>query len=418
MPSLKTMRDQHGQLVTEARAILTANPGAMQKEDEAKFDKLMADADALEARILAEQRTAEAEKRMLEKTQGNSGINEVAGAGSEDYSKVFRSFVRHGNKGLNPEQRKLIEERSQEFRAQGVSNGVPPGALGGYAVAEDFSDAIELAMRAYGGMVDFENVDTITTSTGATMPYPTSNDTGTKGGLLAENTSIGGEVDIPFSVVNLNAYMYTSRLILASYQLIQDFAFNLDGFIQSRAAERLGRILNEHFTLGTGSGQPHGVVNAATLGVTGSTQFTLSYDNFVDLEHSVDPAYRNNPKSIFMFNDNVLKVVRKIKDSTGRPLIWNQDNNLGSGVVQSIFGHRYVINQDMANLGAESKSVLFGDFSKYKVRKVKEYSLVRLTERFADYLQVGFFIFCRFDGRLIDAGTNPIKYLQQAAASP
>lgn len=418
MSILKDLRDKHGSLVTEARAVLTATTGAMPAEQEATFNRIMADADALEARIKAEERAAQAESRMVARLHGGPENSTGTGLQPAKYSDAFRMFVRQGVQGMAPDYRKLIEERAHEFRAQGVSNGAPVGALGGYAVAEDFSDQIELAMRAYGGMVDFGNVDLITTETGATLPWPTSNDTGNSGALLAENTSIGGEVDIPFGVTNIGSYMFTSRLILASYQLIQDFAFNLDGFIQSRAAERLGRTLNEYFTLGSGSGQPQGVVNGATLGVTGSTQFTLSYDNFVDLEHSVDPSYRNNPKSIWMFNDNVLKVIRKIKDSSGRPLIWNQDNNLGSGVVQSIFGHRYVINQHMADLGAASKSVLFGDFSKYKVRKVRDYTMVRLVERYADYLQVGFFIFCRFDGRLIDAGTNPIKYLQQAAASP
>jgi hypothetical protein len=40
--------------------------------------------------------------------------------------------------------------------------------------------------------------------------------------------------------------------------------------------------------------------------------------------------------------------------------------------------------------------------------------MLRLTERYAEYLQVAFLLFSRHDSMLLDAGTNPIKYLQQA----
>jgi HK97 family phage major capsid protein len=63
----------------------------------------------------------------------------------------------------------------------------------------------------------------------------------------------------------------------------------------------------------------------------------------------------------------------------------------------------------MATPAANANSVLFGDMSKYKLRKVKNgVTLMRLVERYADYLQVGFIGWGRFDGNVIDAGTHPI----------
>ena len=47
----------------------------------------------------------------------------------------------------------------------------------------------------------------------------------------------------------------------------------------------------------------------------------------------------------------------------------------------------------------------------FKIRRVKELSVLRLEERFADQGQVAFLGFARMDSALMDAGTNPVKYL-------
>ena len=46
-----------------------------------------------------------------------------------------------------------------------------------------------------------------------------------------------------------------------------------------------------------------------------------TFDELIDLEHSVDPLYRAAPTCRFMFNDGVLKALRKLKDGQGR-YIW------------------------------------------------------------------------------------------------
>jgi len=62
------------------------------------------------------------------------------------------------------------------------------------------------------------------------------------------------------------------------------------------------------------------------------------------------------------------------------------------------------------------KTIVFGRLDKYLVRRVREMSVLRLVERFADYGQIGFLGFARYDGQLIDAGANPVKYLANPAS--
>jgi HK97 family phage major capsid protein len=114
-----------------------------------------------------------------------------------------------------------------------------------------------------------------------------------------------------------------------------------------------------------------------------------------------------------MMSDTALKLVKKLKDGIGRPL-WMP--GLAVKEPDTINSYPYVINQDMATPAASAKPVVFGDFTNYFMRRVAGVQVLRLTERFADSNQVAFLAFQRWDGQLIDAGTHPVKYLQNSAS--
>ena len=110
-----------------------------------------------------------------------------------------------------------------------------------------------------------------------------------------------------------------------------------------------------------------------------------------------------------MFSDATLKLIKQnAKDTTGQP-IWMP--GMVAGRPDTLLGYPYNINQSMVSLGVNTqKGILFGDFKKYIVRRVRPTVLIRLVERYADYHQIGYLAFERLDGNLLDAGTHPIKY--------
>ena len=114
-------------------------------------------------------------------------------------------------------------------------------------------------------------------------------------------------------------------------------------------------------------------------------------------------------------NDASIKVIRKLKDSQGRPLWGDFNNPLAQSYVPTLLGYRLVTNNDVAVMAANAKSIAFGDVTRYKIRRVRDITLVRLLERYADNAQTGFFAFARFDGNLIDAGTHPVKLYVNSA---
>lgn len=154
-----------------------------------------------------------------------------------------------------------------------------------------------------------------------------------------------------------------------------------------------------------------GIVTAAALGKTAASATAIAADELFDLVHSVDPAYRKGAG--FMFHDNVLLTIRKLKDGNGQYL-WTA--GLQAGEADRILGYGYTVNQHMASaVASTAKTVIFGQLSKYKIRDVRGLRLRRLVERYAESDQEGFVAFYRADGNLLDSGVAPVKYLQQAA---
>src|SRR5690606_24690498 len=114
-------------------------------------------------------------------------------------------------------------------------------------------------------------------------------------------------------------------------------------------------------------------------------------------------------KARFMFADTTLAAIRKLKDGQGNYL-W-QMGDVKTSQPGTLLGYAYSINDDMDALAAAKKVMLFGDFSKYFVRKVGSPVIGVLRERFWPDLGIAGLI--RFDGELGD--TAAIKHLITAA---
>lgn len=417
MADTQELREKRAKLVSEAREELdkindeTSEAEAAELEE--RFDTIMSEADKLKERIDREDRAEAAAKELEEKVERKAAKESISIPEAEDTvekeQRAFEAWLRNGLSGLDEEQRSIMQNRQANLTKEQRALTTGTDASGGFLIPEGFSNQLEKSLKAFGGMREASRV--FSTESGNLLPWPTVDDTANVGELLAENTA-AAEQDTAYGVINFNAYTYSSKMIKVPVQLLQDSAFDIGAHLNDMLSERIGRITNTHFTTGTGSAQPNGVVTASSEGVQGATGQTTSiiYEDLVDLIHSVDPAYRNG--AIFMMNDSSVKVIRKLKDADGRPL-WQP--SLQAGTPDSILGFNVVVNQDVAAMAASAKSVLFGDFSKYLIRDVRGITLLRLSERFAESLQVAFLAFSRHDGNLLDAGTDPVRHYANSA---
>jgi HK97 family phage major capsid protein len=450
MSYAKALRERAGRLGDQIQAIINkakkeGNRGLTSEERE-RFHRAEEEYSGLEDSIRAEERGNAIFAQLSQSLNG--GISELNLEEIQDtlrltpaqkrertkdpHARAFSNYIRNGGlDGLEPDERAIMLGRCPDpagtAKLSSFRNvmSTTTGSQGGFVVPQGFSDKLETAKKWFGGIEGL--VGRFTTGTGNPWPWPTINDTTNKGRILGQNVQVS-ETDLVFGQTTFNAYIGTSDLVLVPLALMEDAFFDMDALVAGLLGTRLGRLYNNKCTVGSGTNEPTGIVTGA---VTAGSIFTLgagntasiAYSNLVDLEHSVDPAYRENETSRWMFSDTMLKLLKKMVDGSGRPLwqpgltaSFQQGAAVMTGSKPKILEHEYVVNNDFAVPAASAYSMLFGDLETFKVRElVSGTTVLALRERYADYLQTGFIAFQRFDSNLIDAGTHPIAVLQQSA---
>ncbi len=400
------LRQERSKLVDDNRALLVRaaeNNRDLTEEENIEWDKRDADIDGLKVRIDRAEKQERLDDELRSTRQPDTAYTDAPAAdkrsNKERYTDAFTDYILHGETRMKSENREVL----YESRDQTVGTTTE----GGFTVPEEWEKQVVMDMAAWGGM---RQVSTVKKSaTGVKWHIPTATDIANTGELVLEAGSVDTEADIVFAEIQLDAYKYSSKLIQVSRELLQDSAADVQGLIRDAFSRRLGTITNLHFTTGDGTGKPNGVVTAASSGKTTASATTFTYSELIELKHSVDPAYRTNAR--FMFNDSTLSLAKRLLDADNRPL-WQA--GFGVGEPDRIDGDPFTINQDVASVASTTKAVYYGDFSKYWIRDTGGLIFRRLDELYAANDLVGFVALMRTDGDLLDAGTDPVKFMTQA----
>lgn len=437
--TIKELQNQRKSLETSIQALIDKSDAEnrdLTAEEETEYRRMMDESKGLKNRIdrhaAAVERAAELAKEkdygFTNTASGVEGDGENKPTQREVEALAFQGWCFANHQKLRTE---LTARHKAAMKACGVSRhdesfcvrlggtdtarknrmrnaiGTAPGSSGGALIGDLMADRFDVAMLQYGGMLQVAEI--IRTATGNPYPWPTFDDTSNKGRQIEEAAPTRTPTDPAFKGLKLGAHKFTSDPLKASYEVLRDSPIDLVGLIGTALGERLGRIVNDKATTGSGGNTMQGVTVGATLGVTAASATAIAYDEVIDLEHSVDPAYR--PNGAYMLHDDIVLYLRKLKDGNGQPL-WAQSVN--AGTPDRLNNRPYIVNQSMATLAAGNRTIVFGDLSMYKVRQVAEVRIIRLVELYRENDQDGFIAFAEFDGGVLDAGTHPIKYLKQA----
>ncbi len=422
MTTLTQLQEQRGELLTQAREALDAinanTDDSRAAELESRHDTIMGEFDRLEARIAREERMSQIEAQQEQRMRGRRPTNpdseapgQDAGAGAAlDYRSAFDAYLRAGADvtELSTEQRDLLRRGyDAEIRTQVA--GTP--AAGGYTVPKELAAEIIRTMKDWGPMYDGAIVREIVTGAGNEIDFPTNDDTANSAAALAEAADLTDDNsgDAVLGQKRLDAFVDATPWIKVSFELLQDSQFNIEAFLAELLGERLGRRANRQLTVGTGVNQPNGIVTASTLGKTAALNGAIAADEVMDLQHSVNAAYRRSPKARWMFADTTLLALRKLKDGQNNYLWQMGDVRIGAPAM--LLDHPYSINDDMASIGASAKPILFGDLSRYYVRKVGAPLIGTVRERF--WPKIGLAGLIRYDGELMDGAA--VKHLAMPA---
>ena len=412
MAETNTLRSQMANIATEARAklaeVTNETPEARADEIEREFDAMMVDHDKLGARAERMEKADAAIRSANAVDVSKRPEFEARQAPAVDageavsYRQAFYSMIANGGiDGLDSEARNVLRQSEVRTQTAGTTTA------GGFTVPTELASFIDKAMAASGPMYDSNLFTVLNTTGGNTFNIPTVDDTAVTAVAHTEGTqpTDDGGKDVTFGQKQLGAFAFDTEWVRWSYELANDSILNVEALLGELLGERLGRIANSKLTTGSGSSDVEGIVTNSGLGKTAAAAAAITADEIIDLIHSVDPAYRASASTAIMMNDSTLAAVRKLKDGNGNYL-W-QMGNYQAGVPQNLLGYNVVVNQAMDSLATAKKVMLFGDMSKYYVRKVGGPSLFVARERFApDYGILGY---ARFDGVL--ANTGAVKHL-------
>lgn len=416
MSKLAQLRERRNAKALEAKALNDKFPAdkRMPKEDVERLDAILDEIADIDSEIKRTQRLAEAEA-----AANGSDLEALRNAATREPSKhgentsALRSYLTGGIAALSDAQRQALQARiTPDIRA---AMSTTTNSEGGFTVAPEYMRSLEEAMKAFGGMLEVSNV--IRTTSGALMNFPTADATAEEGEIVGQNTG-PADGETTFGNTTLAVQRYSSKKIALPWELVQDSFLDIEAYVQGLLAIRLGRITNKHWTIGDGSNKPRGIVVGSAqgkVGVTGQTQ-AVTYDDLVDLEHSVNRAYRAMPGCGWMMADSSVRSVRKIKDGQGRPIfVPGYETGVPGGAPDTLMGRRITVNDDVPAMAANAKSILFGAFSKYVIRQVMDLTLFRMTDSvFTLNGQVGFVAFQRMGGNLVDAGGGVKHYANSA----
>lgn len=400
--SLKDLQEKRNNIAQQMRQLHDkVGDNEWTAEHRTQWDNMTKELDALDGKIEREQQLRSMDQQFVEAQEQEQKTEQEQRQARPELQQgaVFDAFLRRGLGELNTEQRKVLAE----MRAQSVG----ANEQGGYTVPKEFQARIVEQMKAYGGIANVSRI--LTTSDGRSIEWLTADATAEMGELIGENTA-AGEQDTNFGIASLGARKLSSKIIRVSGELLQDSAIDIEGYLAERIAERIGRAEAHYLVKGNGTGSPVAQPKGLDVSVTGKTTATtagqVDWKDINALIHSIDPAYRGAGNTRLAFNDRTFQKLKEMTDAQNRPL-WLP--SIAGVAPSTILGYQYVIDQGIEDIAKDKKFIFFGDFNRFIVRRVSYMTLKRLVERYAEFDQVGFLAFHRFDCALED--TSAIKAL-------
>lgn len=394
------LRNKRAKAFESAKAFLESHrnkEGFLSEEDDAIYTRMENDISRLNTEIgrleRMEAMDAELSKPVsapITEKPTTAKAEVKTGRASEKYTEAFWNLTR-SKMGVPYEVRNALE--------------VGVDSEGGYLVPDEFEHTLIQALRTENIIRDHAHV--FQTNSGShKIPVVTTKGTAS---WVDEEGAIP-EGDDAFGQQTIGAHK-VGTIIKVSEELLNDAAFDLEGYFASEFARRIGDKEEEAFFTGDGTGKPLGVLataGGAEVGVTAASATAVTADEIINLFYSLDAPYRKN--AIWILNDATIAAVRKLKNNSG-DYLWQPA--LHEGGHETLLGKRIYTSPFMPEMKAGNKAILFGNFQYYWIGDRQGITFRRLNERYADTGQVGFLATKRLDGKLILP--EAIKVLQMKA---
>ncbi|SFA78142.1 phage major capsid protein, HK97 family [Poseidonocella pacifica] len=308
------------------------------------------------------------------------------------HKKAFSAYLRSGDDdGL----------RGIELEGKALSTAI--AADGGYLVDPVTSASVQSVLSSTASIRAVANVVNVEATT-----YDVLVDHSELGhGWATESASVT-ETDTP-QIDRISIPLHElSALPKASQRLLDDSAFDVEGWLAKRIAEKFSRAEAAAFVSGDGIDKPKGFLAHPAVDAGSWTWGNLGYvatgvdgdlggaDAIVELVYSLGAQYRANAS--FVLNSKTAGSIRQLKDANGR-FLWS--DGLAAAEPARLMGYPVLIAEDMPDIATGATPIAFGDFSAgYTVAERPDLRILR--DPFSAKPNVLFFATKRVGGDVTD----------------
>lgn len=320
------------------------------------------------------------------------------------HQKAFAAYLRSGDDdGL----------RGLALEGKGMSTAV--SGDGGYLVDPQTADTIKSTLSTTASLRAIANVVNVDATS-----YDVLVDHTEMGAGWATESADLEETDAPVIDRITIPLHELSALPKASQRLLDDSAFDIEGWLAQRIADKFARSEAAAFVKGDGIDKPRGILSYPAVdnevwawgnigyvptGVSGELGET---DAMIDLVYALGAEYRAG--AVFVMNSRTAGSVRKLKDADGR-FLWS--DGLASGEPARLLGYPVLVAEDMPDAAPGATPIAFGDFGAgYTVAERPDLRVLR--DPFSAKPHVLFYATKRVGGAVSDFAA--IKLLKFSAA--
>ena len=308
-----------------------------------------------QADIQAKLQQTEERLNMLDRKTNTALRTPLAGATDvgAPHQKAFNTYLRSGDDDAL---------RGLEVEVKGLSTAV--NSDGGYLVDPQTSDRVKSVLNATASIRAIASVVHVeATSYDVLVDH---SDVGTGWATETSTVTEGATPQIDRITIPLHEL---SALPKASQRLLDDSAFDIEGWLAGRIADKFARAEAASFVNGDGIDKPKGFLAHTAVDDAIWTWGNLGYvptgvdgdvtaESIIDVVYALGAEYRAN--AAFVMNSKTAGLVRKLKDNDGR-FLWS--DGLAAGQPATLMGYPVLVAEDMPDASTDGHAIAFGDFA-------------------------------------------------------
>ena len=199
-----------------------------------------------------------------------------------------------------------------------------------------------------------------------------------------------------FTSVDLGGYL-AGALVLIGRSVENNGAFSVTEFIVNQMAEEIAVWLEGQLLNGTGSSAAQGAVNTSN-GLTAASTTAVTADELIALQACVKQAYQAN--ACWTMSPATFTAIKKLKDGNGMYLL---QGDFASAFPYRLLGKPVYVSDNMDDMAATKKAILYGDYSGLSVNLRENISIEILREHYATKHAIGVVSWFEFDSKITDA---------------